>query len=115
MYTVATPAPPASLKEIEPELREITEPYLLGVHLGIPTNILDQIRKDHPNDVSRQKTEVVNYWLRNCDETTWSSLAIAIEELGGHQKLVTRLRKLASQQSSSAIEIESSELYKSRI
>ena len=83
------------MREAEPELREINNPHLLGVHLGIPTEDLKRFEEDHRGDVTRQRTEVINYWLRNFVDTTWNTLATAVERIGGHRLLVTRLRSLA--------------------
>ena len=83
-----------SLQEVEPHLREINDPYHLGVHLGISPEDLDGIMTNHPNNVAMQRTDVINGWLRNCGNTTWNTLAMAVEKLGSHNNLVIELRKL---------------------
>ena len=55
---------------------------------------MEQIERDHPRDVNRQKTEVIIRWQRNCRGATWSRLAEAVEKVGDHRLLVERLRRL---------------------
>ena len=38
---------------------------------------------------------MIIYWLKNYDDTTWNVLARAVEKVGGHKNVVTRLRTLA--------------------
>ena len=81
--------------DVEFELKEITKPHQLGIHLGIPPEDLERFEEDHPHNVTRQRTEVIKYWLRNFASATWNTLATAVEKVGGHMLLVTRLRELA--------------------
>lgn len=83
------------MREIEPELRAISNPYLLGVHLEIPTEDLELFRANHPNNFIQQRTDVINYWLQNSKNISWDALARAVERMRGHRNLVSRLRKLA--------------------
>ena len=83
------------MREIEPKLRGIVDPYLLGVHLEIPTEDLEQFRANYPGNVAQQRIDVINYWLNNSKDITWEALARAVEEMGGHKNLVTTLKKLA--------------------
>ena len=86
-----------SLQNIEPELREINNPYKLGIHLGIPSADLKRFEKEHPNDITRQTIEVIEYWLQNHgDDASWEALARAVEKVpGGHTNVATRLRNIA--------------------
>ena len=83
------------MREIEPLLREITDAYHLGVHLGVPAEKLKEFERDHPRDVARQRTEAVSYWRDNCENATWDGLAEAVEKLGDHGNLVKKLRERA--------------------
>ena len=91
----ATATSTLSMRDIEPKLRAIINPYLLGVYLEIPTEDLDLFRANHPNNVTQQKTDVINYWLQNSEDISWDALARAVERMGGHGNVVSRLRKLA--------------------
>ena len=94
LYITAS-SPVLSVGEIEPELRAIVNPYLLGVHLEIPTEDLDLFKANHPNNVTHQRTDVINYWLQNSEDISWDALARAVARMGRHGNLVSRLRKLA--------------------
>lgn len=87
-----------SLWKVEAELKEVTNPHSLGVHLEVPPEVLKTIERDHEHDVVRQRTEVITYWLRNCADASWSRLAAVVEKVGGHGLLVERLRKLGPEQ-----------------
>ena len=95
LYVTAS-SPALSMREIEPELRAISNPYLLGVHLEIPTEDLELFRANHPNNFIQQRTDVINYWLQNSKNISWDALARAVERMRGHRNLVSRLRKLAT-------------------
>ena len=80
------------LQDIISTLKEITEPHILGIHLGIERYKLEQIEKKFPRDVDRQMAEVVAFWLRNNTDCSWGALASAVEKMGGYGNLVKRLR-----------------------
>ena len=80
------------LGEIIPVIKEITDPYRLGVQLGIEPPELKKIEKNYPQDVDRQMVEVIEYWLRNSSDCSWGALAIAVEKMGGHGNLVQGLK-----------------------
>jgi hypothetical protein len=64
------------------------------VHLGIPgvpLSKLLQIEKENKDDLERQKIEIINLWLDNSNDCSWGRLAEALEHLGGHGRLVSRL------------------------
>ena len=81
------------LAEVVTALGEVTEPYQLGIQLKIDSSQLDTIEKKYPGDIGRQKTEVVKYWLRNSPDASWTTLANAVERMGGHSKLAETLRE----------------------
>ena len=87
------------MREIEPLLREITDTYHLGIHLGVPAEKVKGFEKEHPRDVARQRTEIVSYWRDNCDSATWDGLAEAVDKLGDHGNLVRKLRERAQESS----------------
>ena len=80
------------------ELGEITNLYNFGLQLGIDSKVLDRIDKDHRNDIERQKSEIIKSWYRNTAESerTWGRVADAIQRLGDHRNLETRLRQLGT-------------------
>ena len=80
------------LRDILVALKEVTKPYQLGIQLGVDSSELDEIEKMYPRDIDRQKTEVIKYWLCNSPDASWTTLANAMERMGGHAKLVVVLR-----------------------
>ena len=54
---------------------------------------LDSIEKNHLRDIDLQKTEVIKYWLHNSPDASWTTLANAVERMGGHARLVETLRE----------------------
>ena len=83
----------SDLADIQAALTEVTAPYQLGIQLKIDLEELDRIEKNHPGDIDRQKTEVIKYWLRNSPDASWTTLANAVEGMGGHATLAETLRK----------------------
>ena len=80
------------LRDIVSALKEITKPYLLGVHLGIEMYELKKIEENYPRDIDRQMAEVINHWLRNSSDCSWEALASAVEKMRDHGNLVKNLR-----------------------
>ena len=83
----------SDLADVLAAIKEVTKPYELGIQLKIDSSELDSIEKNHPRDNDRQKIEVVKYWLRNSPDASWTTLANAVERMGGHARLVGRLRE----------------------
>lgn len=84
------PATPISLKQVLKDTEELTDWFSLGIHLDIPTSDLKRIERDYKDPV-RCKIEVIDFWLDNDPEPTWSKLAHAVEDIGGHAKVVETL------------------------
>jgi hypothetical protein len=82
-----------TLGDIIAEIKAISSPYELGIHLGIDEHELDKIEKNYPRDVERQKVEAIKYWQRNFD-CSWEALADAVEKMQCHRNLVKLLREL---------------------
>ena len=65
--------------------------FSLGIHLDIPTSDMKRLEM-HYKDPMRCKIEVIGLWLDNDPEATWNKLAQAVEDMGGHAKIVETLR-----------------------
>ena len=61
--------------------------------MKIDLSELDTIEKNHPKDIGRQKTVVIKYWLHNSPDASWTTLASALERMGGHARLAETLRE----------------------
>ena len=74
------------------DIKEVTGWYSLGIQLEIETSYLDQIEKNYGGDTERCKIEVIKFWVRNGQKPTMRKLAKAVEDMGGHTKVVETLR-----------------------
>ena len=70
----------------------MTRWFFLGVQLDIQSDFLKQIEINYAGDPERCKIEVIDIWLRHYPEPTWNKLAQAVEDMGGHAKVVETLR-----------------------
>ena len=109
--SMATKLGISDLADVLAAIKEVTRPYQLGIQLTIDSSQLDTIERNHPGDIDRQKTEVVKYWLRNSSDASWTTLANAVERIGGHARLAERLkskgiRSEEEKRSTSAIKVE---------
>ena len=50
---------------------------LLGINLGIPLEILEEIDSDHPK-TRHKKSEMIQVWMTSTTMATWSSLVEAL-------------------------------------
>ena len=101
----------SDLSEVLSALKKVTNPHELGIHLKVDVAKVEEIEKNHPRDISRQKTEVVKHWLRNSPDASWATLTNAVERMGGHARLAERLnsKEMKSEeekQNTSAIKVE---------
>ena len=78
--------------DIISDLKEITEPHELGIHLGVETYELETFEKNYPQDINRQKMEVLKIWKRNSLDCSWGALANAVEKMRKYRNLVKKLR-----------------------
>ena len=83
-----------SLKDIEKELREVSDYYILAVQLDIPTAKVKEI-EDNFRHCERRKLEVIDLWLRNAKNPCWTSLATAVEKMGVHANVARSLKQKA--------------------
>ena len=80
------------LGDIVSALKEITNPYLLGINLDVEEYQLKKIEQNYPQNIDRQMAEVISYWLRNSSDCSWGALASAVEKMGRYRNLVKTLR-----------------------
>ena len=92
VYYMSTVFVGPQLRDIVLVLKEITNPYLLGIHLGIKPYELEKIEKNYPQDVDTQMAKLIAYWLSDNTDCSWGALASAVEKMGGHGNLVEILR-----------------------
>ena len=93
LYLIPAASIPAIIKQILRDIKGVTDWFSLGVHLEIEYSVLDKIRKGYESDIEQCKIEVINFWLRNDKDPSWSKLAKAVEDIGGYSNIVLTLRK----------------------
>ena len=62
-------------------LHTISHWYLLGVHLRIPDTKLDQIKQECPWSTSDCLLKMLQFWLHNGSNISWSSLGEAMAKM----------------------------------
>lgn len=70
----------------------MTNPYQLGIHLGIDTHELDKI-EHNSESINQQMIKIIKYWLDINKDPSWKDLADAVEKMRGYRNLVTNLTK----------------------
>ena len=73
------------LRDVLYELRDFCGCYSLGIHLGIKKSTLDKIRYNcnlRLDPIEASKIEIVEYWLENHENPTWSTLVSALHVMG---------------------------------
>ena len=75
-----------SIKLLHKYVRDRVAPQWrdLGIQLMEQESVdmLAIIEANHPNDVQRCCTEMLEYWLRNDDDASWNKLISAFEQIG---------------------------------
>ena len=72
------------------ELQDVTDPFQLGINLGIDPAQVKILLKKAGEDVYRQKSEVLEHWLNNAENASWRILARTLTKIG-HAVLGHRL------------------------
>ena len=70
------------LKLLAKATQGVVEVYKLGVELEISVGELATIEANNYNDVDKARIKLLDYWLRNDQEASWSKLAGALCEVG---------------------------------
>ena len=52
---------------------------MLGKYLGIPPPVIERLTHDSGSDSERLLSEVIDHWLRNDKDQSWSKLADALQ------------------------------------
>ena len=82
-----------SVARLLEELPQVTDWYILGVHLEIPTHKLDKIHQQFLiAGVERCKAALFDLWLNSCLKASWEMIAVALEKCG-EKVLAENVRK----------------------
>ena len=74
------------------ELKEVTDPHRLGIKLGIESSDVTRILQDAGSTTEKQKTGILDHWLKNDSNASWPTLVKALKEMD-HGRLAERLEK----------------------
>ena len=61
-------------------LNNVTNWFLLGIHLGVKRHKLKQIEVQHPRDIERCKLEMVVCWRQSDPTASWPKLKEALRK-----------------------------------
>ena len=74
------------------ELHEVTDPYTLGIKLGIQASDVTKTLHEAGGTTERQKTGILDHWLRNDLNASWATLVKALKKMN-HGVLAEKLTK----------------------
>lgn len=74
------------------ELKEVTDPHSLGIKLGMESSAVTRILQDAGSTTERQKSGILDHWLRNDSNASWPTLVKALKGMD-HGRLAERLAK----------------------
>lgn len=72
------------------ELSDVTDPYKLGINLGITPARVTIILKEADGNIDRQKSEILTHWLKNDLDASWVKLAQTLRKID-HVRLANSL------------------------
>ena len=76
---------PLTLRNIDKILTEVLDWYTLGIKIGLPHRLLEEIRIDYSAyGIGRQRQEMITKWLEYDTKASWDKLANALKEMGKH-------------------------------
>ena len=74
------------------ELKEVTDPHRLGIKLGIESSDVTRIIQDAGSTTEKQKTGILDHWLKNDLNASWPTLVKSLKEMD-HGRLAEKLEK----------------------
>ena len=86
-------AGPLTLKDLSTELAQVVDWYHCGIQLGVPAEELDKIEHNYPQEESRCRLEMLKRWLMNDPHASWEKVITALQNMGGHGVLVSRIKQ----------------------
>ena len=80
-YTILSLSADLNMSTLLVRLHTISDWYLLGTHLGLPDTKLDQIKQECPCDASNWLRNMLQFWLHNGSNISWSSIGEALAKM----------------------------------
>ena len=68
---------------------------ILGTYLDISYAKLQELKQDNSSDAEGFLLDIINYWLENDTEKSWTKLAEAVEDCG-YKLLAEKARSMES-------------------
>ena len=79
-----------ALSLVVDELEDVADPHKLGINLGIhPAKV--NILLSNASGIERQKSDIIEFWLNNDENPSWSTLIKTIRNIG-HGRLARKLK-----------------------
>lgn len=72
---------PKDLALLMNELNEVTDPYMLGINLGLDPSQVTIILKNAFGDIERQKSGVLEHWLKSDVNASWLTLVKSLKKI----------------------------------
>ena len=82
-----------TLGNIQRELGPVTEWFILGVQLDVPTEAMRRFEQVRRGDVERCKIDVLDYWMHSSEHVSWQGLACALSDVRGYDLIVRSLMR----------------------
>ena len=70
-----------SVQNLSTELETVIDWYILGLNLGLPKHLLDEIERDYQGN-NRRKTQMLDLWLRRTPNATRDDVIRALKQMG---------------------------------
>ena len=69
--------------DLAEDLYEVSQWFSFGLHLKVPSSVLEDIQQDHQT-VERRRSALFDWWLRNTleRERTWATIVHALSKSG---------------------------------
>ena len=92
------------LSEIITNLAPLTDKYFeLGIQLGLEVEAIKAVERNYPMQ-SRRFSETIILWQnKNTRSQRWSTLADAVQRVGGYDRLVKKLRRCSSSEAAQSL------------
>ena len=81
-----------TLPKLLKALKNVDNWFWFGTMLNVPHSELSKIESKHQRDPDRCKIDMLQYWLNNESEPTWSYVVRALED-ANHRALAAQIRR----------------------
>lgn len=68
------------MKQLDTELCEVNDWFILGIQLGVEDHVLQRIEKEKNNDIARCRIDMFSEWLR-AGNSNWLNIVEALKNM----------------------------------